>query len=186
MSALFFLGKALLLAGGSLAVAATLQGLTAPAPQREQPAVTHRWGQVVLVNPSGEPSAAPRGSGPAFRMGPVRPAPGYPAENSASEQTLAEEGAAEQRPERESPDREEIAEAIRALRPAVQRCYDTGMVPGQVELTLTFSGATGRLLESSVSGQGSTARCLQRLGDRVRFAPFARPRLTVRWPFAFR
>ena len=190
MTSWVLLGKVAMLGGGFLAASATLGTLTAPPMQRDEPALVRHWGKLVMASPApATPSVARDTSEPAFRLGPSLPVPAC-----ADEQERAAPAAPEAVPspaapadrDRRSPGPEEIGRAMHALLPAVQRCYDTGMVPGHIELTLVVSGESGRVLESTVSESSSTGRCLQRLGERVRFAPFARTRFTLRWPFSFR
>jgi hypothetical protein len=186
MTSWILLGKAVMLGGGFLAATATLGSLTAPPLLRDEPALVRHWGTVVLAEPASAPTQAaarPASDEPAFRVGPARPMPECLDDEAAPAPPPAGPAVESSRP---NPGPEEIGRAMRALLPAVQRCYDTGMVPGRIELTLVVSGETGRVLESSVSETSSTGRCLQRLGERVRFAPFGRTRFTLRWPFSFR
>jgi hypothetical protein len=186
MTSWILLGKTAMLGSGFLAATATLGSLTAPPPQRDEPALVRHWGEVVLVGPESAPSAVARGTSEQapFRVGPARAVPEcLDDEDTAVAQ--ASQPSAEAAPG-QVPSPDEIGRAMHALLPAVQRCYDTGMVPGRIELTLVVSGQTGRVLDSSVSDGSSTGRCLQQLGQRVRFKPFGQGRFTLRWPFSFR
>jgi hypothetical protein len=84
------------------------------------------------------------------------------------------------------PTREQVARTMARIRRHVQRCYDTGMVPGPVVLHLTVEGASGKVVESRVSGTSSTATCIQTLARDLRFPRFARDRITITYPYNFR
>jgi hypothetical protein len=86
----------------------------------------------------------------------------------------------------EAPDREEIAKAMGSIRREVQQCYDRGMVPGQVVLTLTVSGASGRVIKASVDETSSTATCIRKLARKLRFPRFSREQVTIHYPYSFR
>jgi hypothetical protein len=87
---------------------------------------------------------------------------------------------------RENLDRETVSHVMHSIRRAVQQCYDSGMVPGTVNLKLTVSGRSGRVLRSYVDESSSTARCIQQLASQLRFPRFAKPLLTIEYPYSFR
>lgn len=86
----------------------------------------------------------------------------------------------------EAPDREEIARAMGSIRREVQQCYDRGMVPGQVKLTLLVSGSNGRVIKASVDETSSTATCIRKLARKLRFPRFSREQVTIQYPYSFR
>jgi hypothetical protein len=86
----------------------------------------------------------------------------------------------------EAPDREEIAKAMGSIRREVQQCYDRGMVPGQVNLTLIVIGSTGRVIKASVDETSSTATCIRKLARKLRFPRFSREQVTIQYPYSFR
>jgi len=197
MSVLTALSKGVLLTGGVVATGAGLRSLTElPQPSSPSGPVKH-WGSLTLSGPGpARPEASaevPAHVPAAFELGPQRRPPLYDCDEPRAGSRAAASRAAPSgltshsgRADRLTPGPEEIAATMRSLRPSVQRCYDTGMVPGRVELVLVISGETGAVVSSTVSDPTSTGQCLQRLGEQVRFAPFAEPRITVRWPFTFR
>jgi hypothetical protein len=85
-----------------------------------------------------------------------------------------------------APDRTQIAGVMGSVSDEIQRCYDRGMVPGQVDLVLTVAGDTGRVERASVSANSSTATCIQRVAQTLRFPRFAKDRITIRYPYRFR
>jgi hypothetical protein len=85
-----------------------------------------------------------------------------------------------------APERGDVFRVMRSIRGAVQQCYDTGMVPGEVTLTLTVSGRTGRVRQAEVSETSSTATCIQRLARRLRFPRFAKEKITIEYPYFFK
>ena len=86
----------------------------------------------------------------------------------------------------EMPRREEVAQVMNSIRRLVQRCYDTSMVPGQVDMTLTVEGRTGRVVKTHVSERSSTAICIRRLARTLRFPKFSRTQITIEHPYTFR
>ena len=86
----------------------------------------------------------------------------------------------------EMPNRGEVAQVMNSIRQLVQRCYDTSMVPGQVDLTLTVEGRTGRVVQTKVSEPSSTAICIRRLARTLRFPKFSRDQITIQHPYTFR
>jgi len=86
----------------------------------------------------------------------------------------------------ETPDRDDITRVMSSIRSKVQDCYDTGMVPGQVDLTLTVAGDNGSVKDARVSATSSTATCIRRVARTLRFSRFARDTVTIRYPYSFR
>jgi hypothetical protein len=86
----------------------------------------------------------------------------------------------------EAPDRVDIVRVMGSVRGKVQDCYDTGMVPGQVDLLLVVAGDTGRVKRAKVSADSSTATCIKRVAQTLRFPRFSRDKVTIRYPYAFR
>lgn len=84
------------------------------------------------------------------------------------------------------PDRDDVFRVMRSIREAVQQCYDTGMVPGEVTLTLTVSGRTGRVQQAEVSETSSTATCIRRLTRKLVFPRFAKETITIKYPYFFK
>jgi hypothetical protein len=84
------------------------------------------------------------------------------------------------------PERDDVFRVMRSIRGAVQQCYDTGMVPGEVTLTLTVSGQTGTVQQAEVSETSSTATCIRRLTRRLRFPRFAKHKITIEYPYFFK
>jgi len=82
-------------------------------------------------------------------------------------------------------DRETIARVMSSINRRVQLCYDTTMVPGQVDLVLTVE-PSGRVQHASVSADSSTATCIRQLAHTLRFPPFAAEPITIRYPYSFR
>ncbi len=86
----------------------------------------------------------------------------------------------------EMPSRGDVAQVMNSIRRLVQRCYDTSMVPGQVDMTLTVEGRTGRVIKTQVSERSSTATCIRRLARTLRFPTFSRDQITIQHPYTFR
>lgn len=84
------------------------------------------------------------------------------------------------------PERDAIAKVMGSVRTKVQQCYDQGMVPGTVDLTLTVAGQSGKVKDASVSPTTSTASCVLKLARALRFPRFAQDEITIRYPYAFR
>lgn len=82
--------------------------------------------------------------------------------------------------------RDDVYRVMTSIRRAVQQCYDTGMVPGEVNLTLTVAGQTGRVRKANVSETSSTATCILRLARTLRFPRFARESITIQYPYLFK
>jgi len=86
----------------------------------------------------------------------------------------------------QEPDRSQIARVMSSIRRRVQQCYDTGMVPGQVDLVLKVEGDSGEVSHANVSADSSTATCIQQLARTLRFPRFSKDHVTVRYPYSFR
>jgi hypothetical protein len=113
------------------------------------------------------------------------PASGVMARFQATPKEEAEpEPAAKPLPETHG--RGEITKVMGSIHRSIQRCYDTGMVPGRVALTLTIAGQTGKVVKTDVSEESSTAVCIQRLAQNLQFPRFARDQVTVSYPYSFR
>ena len=78
-----------------------------------------------------------------------------------------------------------VAGVMRSARSRVQRCYERGMVPGLVVVSMTING-TGRVIGATVSPSTSTATCVRAEVAKLRFAPFRRSRTSVRYRYHFR
>jgi len=83
-------------------------------------------------------------------------------------------------------DREAVASIMSSMRQGVQRCYDSGMLPGRLNLRLAIFGETGRVAHSTVDATSSTARCIRQLARGLRFPRFARTTLMVHYPYDLR
>ena len=86
----------------------------------------------------------------------------------------------------EVPNRDTVAGVIGSARAQIQECYDRGMVPGDITLTLTMAGASGHVERAAVSDSSSTASCIRRVARQLRFPRFAREHITIRYPLSFR
>jgi hypothetical protein len=86
----------------------------------------------------------------------------------------------------EAPDRVDIVRVMGTVRGKVQDCYDTGMVPGRVDLVLVVVGDSGRVKQAKVSADSSTATCIKRVARTLKFPRFSRDQVTIRYPYAFR
>jgi len=165
------------------------------------------WGRLELIEEAVEPEQPPK-----FVLAPIvievslsrllhrhRRRPARRARAAAAVRARSSEGvmarfsAAPAAPEpvaetllRESLDRETIAAVMRSMRRSVQRCYDTGMVPGQVNLTLSVEGESGRVSRVHVDETSTTARCIQGVASRLRFPRFGREQLTIEYPYDLR
>ena len=89
-------------------------------------------------------------------------------------------------PPRPEIDRAAVSRLMAAIRPEVQRCYDQGMMPGDVALTVTVKGATGKVQQVELSAESSTASCVQSVVRGLRFEPFRQPQLRFRYQYRFR
>ena len=83
------------------------------------------------------------------------------------------------------PNKFDVARVMRSARSRVQRCYERGMVPGLVVVSMTING-TGRVIGATVSPPTSTATCVQAEVAKLRFAAFRRSRTSVRYRYHFR
>ena len=95
----------------------------------------------------------------------------------------------EPEPEEQLPDtldRLSIASTMASMRQGVQRCYDSGMAPGRVNLRIAVFGETGRVAHATVDATTGTARCIRQLARELRFPRFARSTLTVQYPYDLR
>jgi hypothetical protein len=141
--------------------------------------------KIVGSVPSSEASPRPRRR---FNVGEVPPAP---AADDAPRGVMARFKAPPKPPAPVEqlpavPERDAIAKAMSSVRTKVQQCYDQGMVPGTVDLTLTVAGRTGKVKEASVSPTTSTASCVLKLARGLRFPRFAQDEITIRYPYTFR
>jgi hypothetical protein len=84
------------------------------------------------------------------------------------------------------PVRQQISDVMGSIRTSVQTCYDRGMVPGRVVLTITVEGSSGRVTHADVSATSSTAQCIQRLARTLRFPRFAKEQMVIQYPYSFR
>ncbi len=84
------------------------------------------------------------------------------------------------------PQRSEISRVMSSIRQPIQRCYDLNMVPGKVDVKLTVEGRSGRVLKSDISGESSTANCIRRLAESIRFPRFAKDQIAIHYPYYFR
>ena len=83
------------------------------------------------------------------------------------------------------PTTDEVGELMASLRPMIERCYEQGLVPGQVTLTLTIAGASGRVIGTAVSATTSTSRCVERAAKSLKFPRFAQETATITYPYIF-
>jgi len=112
------------------------------------------------------------------------PAHGVMARFQAPPRPISTDEAVDPRPETLT--REEIRQVMGTIRGAIQRCYDLGMVPGLVDLTLTVEGISGRVIQAITSEESSIGACIRRLALSLSFPPFSRPQVTVKYPYSFR
>jgi hypothetical protein len=83
-------------------------------------------------------------------------------------------------------DRWSVGSILASMSKGVQRCHDSGAVPGRVNLRLAIFGETGRVAHATVDADTSTARCIRQLARQLRFPRFTRATLTVHYPYDLR
>lgn len=86
----------------------------------------------------------------------------------------------------DAPEPATLRAVVASLRGRAERCYESTMVPGRVELLLVVDGASGTVRSARATGVDAISRCIEAAALALRFPCFARASLSIQQLYAFR
>ncbi len=86
----------------------------------------------------------------------------------------------------DAPDPARLREVVASLRGRAQRCYESTMVPGRVELLLSVEGESGSVRLARATGAEAISRCIEAAALALRFPTFTRPSISIQQTYSFR